>query len=219
MTSMPRTAFPLHWPFWPSLSRQYLPAVLPGAGGVHFPRRDVHRLRLLLRRQRPDCGRCLSECRFHHDLLPGPAGRSGHQLLLQPLCPRRGGHPVHVVVHAAAGEPDGVYTGFDLQGVDIWSQMDDVVNASGCITWQFTSDATENSNWTAEVTCEEPCQRPEANVVTTIDGAVETVPLQICVGERKFNSTAPVPSRPKTSSSPPGIGTSTTAPRTIQGRK
>jgi gliding motility-associated-like protein len=83
----------------------------------------------------------------------------------------------------ASGAPDGVYTGFDLQGVDIWSQMDDVTNASGCITWQFTSDATDNSNWTAEVVCEEPCQRPEANVVTTIDGAVETVPLQVCAGE------------------------------------
>ena len=95
---------------------------------------------------------------------------------------------------AAAGEPDGVYTGFDLQGVDIWSQMDDVVNASGCITWQFTSDATENSNWTAEVTCEEPCQRPEANVVTTIDGEVETVPLQICVGEEiQFDGTGSEP--------------------------
>ncbi|MDA9863852.1 gliding motility-associated C-terminal domain-containing protein [Flavobacteriales bacterium] len=83
----------------------------------------------------------------------------------------------------ATGAPDGVFTGFDLQGVDIWSQMDGVTNASGCITWQFTSDATDNSNWTAEVVCEEPCQRPEANVVTTIDGAEETVPLQICVGE------------------------------------
>ena len=90
----------------------------------------------------------------------------------------------------AAGTPDGVYTGFDLQGQDIWSQMDDVVNASGCITWQFTSDATDNSNWTAEVICEEPCQRPEANVVTSIDGAVETVPLQICVGEEiQFDGT------------------------------
>ena len=90
----------------------------------------------------------------------------------------------------AVGAPDGVYTGFDLQGQDIWSQMDDVVNASGCITWQFTSDATDNSNWTAEVICEEPCQRPEANVVTTIDGAVETVPLQICVGEEiQFDGT------------------------------
>ena len=90
----------------------------------------------------------------------------------------------------AVGAPDGIYTGFDLQGLDIWSQMDDVVNASGCITWQFTSDATDNSNWTAEVICEEPCQRPEANVVTTIDGAVETVPLQICVGEEiQFDGT------------------------------
>ena len=90
----------------------------------------------------------------------------------------------------AVGTPDGVYTGFDLQGQDIWSQMDDVVNASGCITWQFTSDATDNSNWTAEVICEEPCQRPEADVVTTIDGAVETVPLQICVGEEiQFDGT------------------------------
>ena len=83
----------------------------------------------------------------------------------------------------AVGAPDGVYTGFDLQGVDIWSQMDGVTNASGCITWQFTSDATDNSNWTAEVVCEEPCQRPEANVVTTIDGTEETVPLQVCAGE------------------------------------
>ncbi len=83
----------------------------------------------------------------------------------------------------AVGAPDGVYTGFDLQGVDIWSQMDGVTNASGCITWQFTSDATDNSNWTAEVVCEEPCQRPEASVVTTLDGVEETVPLQVCAGE------------------------------------
>jgi len=83
----------------------------------------------------------------------------------------------------AVGAPDGVYTGFDLQGEDIWSQMDDVTNASGCITWQFTSDASDNSNWTAEVICEEPCQRPEANVVSTVDGVIETVPLQVCVGE------------------------------------
>ena len=94
----------------------------------------------------------------------------------------------------AVGAPDGVYTEFDLQGVDIWSQMDDVTNASGCITWQFTSDATDNSNWTAEVICEEPCQRPEANVVTTIDGVVETVPLQICVGEEiQFDGTGSEP--------------------------
>ena len=83
----------------------------------------------------------------------------------------------------AIGPPDDFFTGFDLQGVDIWSQMDDVTNASGCITWQFTSDASENSNWTAEVTCEEPCQRPEAIVETTVDGVVETVPLRVCVGE------------------------------------
>ena len=75
---------------------------------------------------------------------------------------------------AAVGEPDGTFTGFDLQGADIWSQMDDVTNASGCLTWQFTSDATENSNWTAEVTCEEPCIRPVANVVTTIDAVSYT---------------------------------------------
>ena len=67
--------------------------------------------------------------------------------------------------------------------MDIWSQMDGVTNASGCITWQFTSDATDNSNWTAEVVCEEPCQRPEASVVTTLDGVEETVPLQVCAGE------------------------------------
>lgn len=90
----------------------------------------------------------------------------------------------------AVGEPDGVFTGFDLQGEDIWSQMDDVTNASGCITWQFTSDATENSNWTAEVTCEAPCLRPEANVVSTVGGVLETVPLQICVGEEvQFDGT------------------------------
>ena len=91
---------------------------------------------------------------------------------------------------AADGEPDGIYTGFDLQGLDIWSQMDDVTNASGCITWQFTSDASDNSNWTAEVTCEEPCLRPTANVVTSLDGEVETVPLQVCVGEEiQFDGT------------------------------
>ena len=84
----------------------------------------------------------------------------------------------------AVGPPDDVFTGSELQSQNIWSQMnDDVTNATGCITWQFTSDAADNSNWTAFVSCEEPCLPPEAIVQTTVGGAVETVPLQVCAGE------------------------------------
>jgi gliding motility-associated-like protein len=78
----------------------------------------------------------------------------------------------------AVGAPYGVYSGFDLQGEDLYSQMDGANNPGGCITFLFESDGTENGNWTAEVSCEYPCVRPFAIIETD-----EETPLMICVGE------------------------------------
>ncbi len=78
----------------------------------------------------------------------------------------------------AVGPPYGVYSGSDLQGADVYSQMDGANNPGGCITFQFVSDASDNGNWTAEVACEYPCERPFAIVETD-----EEAPLMVCVGE------------------------------------
>lgn len=67
----------------------------------------------------------------------------------------------------------GVFTGSDLQTVDITS-----TNASGCLTVHFISDGSGTGNFGAEISCGPPCERPIAVVQTA-----EATPLRICPGE------------------------------------
>lgn len=68
----------------------------------------------------------------------------------------------------------GTYTESDLQGADITS-----TNASGCLTVQFISDAADDGNFAAEISCGLPCIRP-FSVITT---GQEPIPILACPGE------------------------------------
>ncbi|MCH2200078.1 MAG: gliding motility-associated C-terminal domain-containing protein [Flavobacteriales bacterium] len=69
----------------------------------------------------------------------------------------------------------GTYTGFDLQAQDIYNSVD---NTTGCLFLVFTSDAEDNGNFTAEISCGYPCERPFA----ILEGQDE-IPLLICPGD------------------------------------
>ena len=68
----------------------------------------------------------------------------------------------------------GTYISGELQGVDITS-----TNAAGCLTVQFVSDAADNGNFAAEISCGLPCVRP----IPVIDSGQGALPILICVGE------------------------------------
>lgn len=68
----------------------------------------------------------------------------------------------------------GTYAGNELQGQDITS-----TNAAGCLTVQFISDATNDGNFAAEISCGLPCVRP----VPSIDSGQGAIPILICPGE------------------------------------
>lgn len=64
-----------------------------------------------------------------------------------------------------AGAPlIGAYTGYELEGIVLEASG---ANASGCLTFQFISDATGTGRFTALVTCTAPCTPPivQADVV------------------------------------------------------
>ncbi len=66
----------------------------------------------------------------------------------------------------------GTFTEIDLQTTDITSSVD------GCLTLVWTSDDADTGNFSAEIACGPPCQRPIAAVDIPSD-----LPWRICVGE------------------------------------
>jgi hypothetical protein len=68
----------------------------------------------------------------------------------------------------------GTYTGNQLQTTDITS-----TNPFGCLTVHFESDGSDNGNFTAEISCGPPCERPFAIVQTD----QEPTPILLCPGE------------------------------------
>ena len=76
----------------------------------------------------------------------------------------------------------GTYEGTELQAYDITS-----TNASGCLTVHFVSNNTGTGNFTAEISCGPPCERPVA-VIETVEGPS---PLLGCPGDAvTFNASA-----------------------------
>ncbi len=55
------------------------------------------------------------------------------------------------------------------------------LNTTGCLTFQFTSNGSgEGAGWSATITCDTPCDRPEAYAVTSPGG---DMPIKVCIGE------------------------------------
>lgn len=76
----------------------------------------------------------------------------------------------------------GSFVEYEAQGFEIYAGP---ANTDGCLTVHFTSDATGNSNFVAEMTCGYPCERPIAWCTTG-----EDVPNLVCPGEEiTFNAT------------------------------
>ena len=69
----------------------------------------------------------------------------------------------------------GSFELFEAQGQEFFASL---ANPGGCLTLHFTSDATGNGSFGAEMSCGYPCQRPFAIVQTE-----ESVPLHVCPGE------------------------------------
>lgn len=69
----------------------------------------------------------------------------------------------------------GTYSGTELQGLDITS-----TNIDGCLTVLFTSNGdAEVGSFGAQISCEEPCDRPIAAVTTNMEEGI----VKVCVGE------------------------------------
>ncbi len=73
----------------------------------------------------------------------------------------------------------GVYTGNQLQGVVIEATA---LNASGCITLEFYSNTVGTGMFTASVSCETPCNNPQAGGV--IVGGITQDSIRVCVGDQ-----------------------------------
>lgn len=69
----------------------------------------------------------------------------------------------------------GTYVEFEAQGLEIFASED---NPTGCLTLHFTSDATGEGSFVAEMSCGYPCERPIAFVESG-----EPVPHLACPGE------------------------------------
>lgn len=69
----------------------------------------------------------------------------------------------------------GTYTGNDLQNQSIVASN---TNASGCLTIEFTSDASEVGNFAFVIDCGPPCDRPISGITTD-----QEQPHRICPGE------------------------------------
>ena len=75
----------------------------------------------------------------------------------------------------------GEYTGTQLQGQNIGASS---TNATGCLTVQFTSNASGTGVFAANITCYAPCERP-----TAVASMSEPTPALVCIGDViQFNS-------------------------------
>lgn len=72
----------------------------------------------------------------------------------------------------------GTYSGTQLQGVVIEATA---LNSSGCITLQFVSNTIGTGMFTASVTCETPCNDPQAGGV--IVNGIAPDSIRVCPGE------------------------------------
>lgn len=69
----------------------------------------------------------------------------------------------------------GTYIEYDAQGLEIFATED---NPGGCLTLHFTSDASGEGSFVAEMSCGYPCERPFAVVESG-----EAIPHLACPGE------------------------------------
>ncbi|PHR32782.1 MAG: hypothetical protein COA38_06135 [Fluviicola sp.] len=72
----------------------------------------------------------------------------------------------------------GTYSGTQLQGVVIEAT---VLNPTGCITLQFTSNTIGSGMFTASVSCETPCNNPQAGGL--IVNGIAPDSIRVCPGE------------------------------------
>lgn len=72
----------------------------------------------------------------------------------------------------------GVYTNNDLQGATIQATN---LNASGCLTFRFTSDATVTGQFAGNASCSAPCENPTAQAEILNAPAPDSI--AVCVGE------------------------------------
>ncbi len=72
----------------------------------------------------------------------------------------------------------GTYTGNQLQGVVIQAT---VLNPTGCITLNFTSNSVGTGVFTASASCDTPCNNPFAGGI--IQGGITPDSIRVCVGD------------------------------------
>ena len=135
----------------------------------------------------------------------GGAGYSNNENVVITLCPDTPGEIISVVFNlfnldltddnpapnitnvdlmnvydgtSTAANSLGSYSGNQLQGVVIEATA---LNATGCITLEFTSNTIGTGSFTASVSCETPCADPQAGGF--IVNGNEPDSITVCVGE------------------------------------
>ncbi len=81
----------------------------------------------------------------------------------------------------ALGPPSFAYTGAVLLGNDL-GNGDNITNPSGCMTWRYSPSGSGSSNWAALVSCSAPCDRPLVSALVSLEGQLQSSPVQTCLG-------------------------------------
>ena len=134
----------------------------------------------------------------------GGSGYSNNESIVVTICPDTPGEIISIVFNLFALDPTntgtqqnpnmdymavydgtstaanslGVYTGNQLQGVVIEATA---LNLTGCITLEFYSNTVGTGMYTASVSCETPCNDPQAGGV--IVGGITNDSIRVCVGD------------------------------------
>ena len=83
----------------------------------------------------------------------------------------------------SSSPPIGIFSASDIEGQTFSTGP---ANASGCLTFHFTSDDSDTGNFSAEITCGYPCEPPVAIVETDHDSDT----LLVCIDEEiEFDGT------------------------------
>ncbi len=122
----------------------------------------------------------------------GSSGYSANENITTTICPDGAGLSVYVTfavfnfgtgdqitVYDGSSTADpliGTYSGNDLQGQTIAASIG---NATGCLTFVISTDAADNGWFASSVSCEPPCDNPEA-----IGDIGAASPILICQGDQ-----------------------------------
>ncbi|WP_027418376.1 T9SS C-terminal target domain-containing protein [Crocinitomix catalasitica] len=90
----------------------------------------------------------------------------------------------HMIIYDGddVGDPIiGVYYCFEIDPFDVFAASID--NPTGCLTIQFVSNGTGTGNFTADITCDRPCDPSTAAAIIVDADNVEGDSIAICVGE------------------------------------